>query len=368
MSGAGVLSVAVAFPPLLRLNRYWEERHPTMVSGAREKGLARFWSAPSGSDDPFTVAMVPFMKDPFRGAIARRFLAPGQTALDLECEAATQALAAAGLEARDIDLALVGSFLPDQIGVGNAAFLARRLGLVGNAWNIESACTTGMVGLEIASSYVRSGLAKRVLVVVSCTYSRALDETDSMIWSVGDGAAAYVVGEVPRTEGILATHGLHTAETCGAMFYDLEPDALGVIGPRMKAGESGSRALRDTVEVYLLECTEGVLDKAGLRLNDIDFFVTTTPVAWFSRFAAAVLGFEQSRTIDTHALYANTGPVLVPTNLHAAASAGRIHKGDLVLVYQMGSVSSRMAAIMRWGDVRLGPLPAEGVVELPAAA
>jgi 3-oxoacyl-[acyl-carrier-protein] synthase-3 len=367
MSGAGLLSVAVTFPPLLRLNRYWEERHPAMVSGSKEKGLARFWSAPP-ADDPFTVAMTPFMKDPFRGAIGRRFLAPGQTALDLECDAATQALAAAGLEPRDVDLVLVGSFLPDQIGVGNAAFLAQRLGLVGNAWNIESACATGMVGLEIASAYVRSGQAKRVLVVVSCTYSRALEETDSMIWSVGDGAAAYVVGEVPRNEGILATYGLHTAETCGAMFYDLGPDQHEVIAPRMKASAKGSKALRDTAEGYLLECTEGVLDKAGVRLEDIDFFVTTTPVAWFSRFAAAVLGFEQSRTIDTHALYANTGPVLVPSNLHAAASAGRIHRGDLVLLYAVGSVSSRMAALMRWGDVRLGPLPAEGVIELPVAA
>jgi 3-oxoacyl-[acyl-carrier-protein] synthase-3 len=184
-----------------------------------------------------------------------------------------------------------------------------------------------------------------------------------MIWSVGDGAAAYVVGEVPRKEGVLATYGLQAAES-REVFCDLEPDG------RAAADASGapSNAVRGAAEMNLLECTEGVLEKAGVRLDRIDFFVTTTPVAWFSRFAAAVLGFEQSRTIDTHALYANAGPVLVPANLHAAASAGRIHKGDLVLLYQTGSVSGRMAAIMRWGDVALGPLPAEGVADLPAAA
>ena len=357
--GVGVLSVAVAFPPVLRLNRYWEERHPEMVSGARD--TARPSSAPS-SDDPLTLAMRPFMKDPFRGAIARRFLAPGQTALDLECDAATQALKAAGLKPHEVDLALVGSFLPDQIGVGNAALLAHRLGLVGNALNIESTATSGIAGLEIATSQVRSGTAKRVLVVVSCSYSRAVEKTDSRIWSVGDGAAAYVVGEVPRKEGVLATYGLQAAES-REVFCDLDPD-----GRAADASAAPSNAVRGAAEMNLLECTEGVLEKAGVRLDRIDFFVTTTPVAWFSRFAAAVLGFEQSRTIDTHALYANAGPVLVPANLHAAASAGRIHKGDLVLLYQTGSVSGRMAAIMRWGDVALGPLPAEGVADLPAAA
>src|SRR5215211_4684910 len=144
-SGAGMLSLAVAFPPLLRLNGYWEQKYPEMVQSAREPSPGRPGNAglEAAHGDPFTVAMTPFLKDPFRGAIARRFLAPGQTALDLEADAATQALKAAGLEPREIDLALVASFLPDQIGVGNAVFLAQRLGLSGNAWNIETACAGG---------------------------------------------------------------------------------------------------------------------------------------------------------------------------------------------------------------------------------
>jgi 3-oxoacyl-[acyl-carrier-protein] synthase III len=368
-TSAGMLSLSVAFPPLLRLNGYWEEKYPQLVSTARERSLARVWDA--GTDaprDPFTLAMTPFLKDPFRGAIARRFLAPGQSALDLEADAATQALNAAGLGPLDIDLTLVASFLPDQIGVGNAAFLAERLGLSGNAWNIESACAGGLAGLETACAFVKSGQAERVLVVVSCSYSRALDETDSLIWSVGDGAAAFVIGKVRDNEGLLAFQGFHTGETCGTMFYELESDKGGVPALRMKASDKSGKILRETAERYVLECCERVLEKADLRLNDIDFFVTATPMAWYSRFTSSVLGFEQHQTIDTHPLYANTGPVLVPTNLHAAAAAGRIHPGNLVLLYGVGSVSSRAAAVVRWGDVRLGPLPAEGVLELPVAA
>lgn len=361
MHSAGLISLSVSFPKLLRLNRYWEQRYPEMVSGARDRSLARVWSAGDGPKDAFGEAMAGYMGDPFRGTLGRRFLAPGETALELELDAATKALNAAGLEAKDIDLCLVSSFLPDQPGVGNSAFLAQRLGLRGAAWNYESACAAPMVGLETATAYVRSGIANHVLVVVSCTYSRVLEETDTMIWSVGDGAAAFVVGRVPEGYGVLATRTFHTAETVGAMRYEMEHDAQGNPVPRMYASSSGGRVLRETAEPYLRECTDAVLADAGVSLADVDFFVTTTPTAWYTRFCGNVLGYDASRTVDTHAMYANTGPVLVPTNLHAAASAGRIQHGDLVLLYAVGSVSSRGAALIRWSPVALGPLPEPGV-------
>ncbi|MGA9525580.1 MAG: 3-oxoacyl-[acyl-carrier-protein] synthase III C-terminal domain-containing protein [Myxococcaceae bacterium] len=359
LGGAGLISLAVAFPPVIRVNAYWEQRHPEMVGSAKERALARVWNANGApADDPFAVAMSPYLSDPYRGTLARRFLAEGQTALDLEFEAATKALTAAGLSPGDIDLTMVSSFLPDQPGVGNAAFLAKRLELRGNAWNFESACAGAMVGLQNACAQVKAGFAKRVLVVVSCSYSRVLDETDTMIWSVGDGAAAFVVGEVPEGEGVLSVHGLHTAETCGAMEYHLEPDPSGRVNHRMRASQSGGKALRETAAPYLVECAEGAMAKASISsVNDVDFFITTTPMAWYSKFCASVLGYDLRKTIDTHACYANTGPVMVPTNLHAAASAGRLHRGDTVLLYAVGSVSSRSAAVLRWGDVKLGPSP-----------
>ena len=364
---AGMLSLAVSFPPLVRLNGYWEEKYPEMVLSARERSLSGVWNpGPDAPRDPFTLSMLPFLKDPFRGTIARRFLAPGQTALDLEEDSAIQALKAAGLAPRDIDLTLVASFLPDQIGVGNAAFLAQRMGLSGNAWNIETGSNGALAALETACAFVKSGQAERVLVVISCTYSRGLKETDALIWSVGDGAAAFVVGKVGNNEGLLAVQGFHTGETCGAMSYEFELDQSGAPVPRVRDSEKGGQIVRETAERYVLECCERVLEKANLRLGDIDFFVTATPMAWYSRFTSSVLGFEPHQTIDTHALYANTGPVLVPTNLHAAVATGRIRRGDVVLLYAAGSASSRAAAVVRWGEVRVGQLPGEGVLELAA--
>ena len=72
---------------------------------------------------------------------------------------------------------------------------------------------------------------------------------------------------------------------------------------------------------------------------------------------------DAERTISAYPLYANVGPVLMPANLHLAASLGRIAPGALVLLYSVGSVSTASAAVMRWGDVALGPEPERGLYE-----
>ena len=75
-------------------------------------------------------------------------------------------------------------------------------------------------------------------MVISCAYSRSTQETDTLSWSVGDGAAAFLVGEAPGGEGLLAMKTINTASERGAMYFELID---GVI--RMKAGKSAGPAL-----------------------------------------------------------------------------------------------------------------------------
>lgn len=354
MIAAGMRALAVAFPATVRRNEYWKEHHPALVARATQSTLARLWTPPA--DAPvaaFDEAMGPYLRDPFRGTVERRVLAPGQTALDLELEAAQRALRAADLSATDVDQILVASFRGDHIGVGNAAFLARALGTRGAAWNLESACSSSVVGYQTACALVRSGQARTVLVVTSCTYSRDADPTDSMSWFLGDGAGAFVVGAETAGRGYLGAHTLSTTETCDTFRYDLivDDDQARV---RMNADAKTGRCLRDTAEPYLLECCRGAADAAGIALDDVKLFVFNTPTAWYAKFAARALGVDGERTVDAYPRYANVGPALMPANLHLAASQDRLEPDDLVLLYSVGSVSTASAVVMRWGDVRIG--------------
>ena len=299
--------------------------------------------------------MAPFLSDPFRGFRERRRLAPDETSRSMELGAIRRALDAARLAGEDIDALICTSFLPDIPDVGNAAYLARDIGTRGPAWNLEATCSSPLVGLQTACALVGAGEYRRILYVASCCYSRATPDSDSLAWANGDGAVAFVVGPVPEGEGLLSSTLVNTAETCGALSLRLEVDG-GVARVRMFADKKATRALREQAEDYLLRSVRPALDRAGVKLEDIRFFAFTTPTAWYARFCARALGIPLERTVTTHALYANVGPALTLTNLFHAAHRGLVARGDLVLLYVIGSTANTGAAVMRWGEVALGPI------------
>jgi 3-oxoacyl-[acyl-carrier-protein] synthase-3 len=150
---------------------------------------------------------------------------------------------------------------------------------------------------------------------------------------------------------------MHTGATCGAFSYELALDRSGAPRITMTASRGAGRVLRETSEHYVRTCCAGALQAAGVTVRDVDLFVCNTPTAWFARFAARVLGIDPDRTVDTFPLYGNVGPSLWPMNLHHAAATRRLRSGDLVLLYAIGSASAASAAVLRWGDVRVGPAP-----------
>lgn len=359
MIAVGLRSLAVRFPRAIRTNDHWRQRYPAVVADAEERTLARLWK-PDGDTAarPFDEAARPYLQDPFRGAVERRVCGDGEDSLTLEREAARAAVEAAGLDLEEVDLLIASSFRARHVGTGNAAFLARDLGLTCNAFNLETACTGAVASLQTAVGLVRAGLYRRVLVVVSCTYTLDTDEQDTLSWFMGDGAGAFVVSEVAPGQGYLGGSFVHTGNTCDAFAYrpTVDPQTQAV-RMRIVAGPKTGLILRQTSAGYVRRCCFGALQEAGLTTDDIRCFVFNTPTAWFAEFAAQVLGVAVERAVNTNPLYANIGPALTTANLHFAARTGRIAPGDAVLIYAIGSVSSAGAVVLRWGDVALGPDP-----------
>ncbi len=349
---AAIRAVAADMPKQVRTNAYYRERFPELVASAEEKTLAKVFAAggaPNPSSDAFSRAMQPYLDDPFRGTVERRILSQGETILEHEVAASRRVLGLLGMQPNDIDLALVSSFVPDQLGIGNAAFLAKELGLRRPAWNIESACAGSLVALQMASALVESGRYRNILVAASCAYSRVSDDGDSLSWFLGDGAGAFIIGLQDDGSGFEGGHTIPTTETCETFYY--EPSS-GERRMTMRCTPGSGRILAETAEAQLRICADGALRDAGVSMKDIDVVVCNTPMAWFASFAAGVLGIPADRVVDTFPEFGNVGAALLPVNLHAAASRGRIKPGDTVLMYAVGSVSSASAAVVTWGDVR----------------
>lgn len=356
----GIRSVAVDFPSILRTNDYWRENHPELVSKAEQKALSKLFSATNSNAKSleFDEEMTPYLSDPFRGAVERRVLAPHESSLTLEKRVASDAITAAEMSLSDVDLMIVTSLFPERIAPGNASFLVAEMGLRCPAWNLESTCSSALVALQNASALVSSGQYRNVLVVISCIYSRFVDEDDTLSWFMGDGAGAFIVGNLKPDQGVLGTKLVHTATTCGAFFNELIVDGQGNPKMRIRTGKNASQQIRGTGVEYVRACSEGAVAEAGLTLDDIDFFAFNTPTAWYAKLCTRALGISEERTIDLYPQYGNIGPVLPIANMYYGAQSGKLKENDLVLVYTIGSASTAAATVMRWGDVKLGPLPA----------
>ncbi|BBD68191.1 3-oxoacyl-[acyl-carrier-protein] synthase III [Nostoc commune NIES-4072] len=356
----GIRAIAVSFPSIRRTNDYYRQKYPELIAQAEQKSLARMFSlAGSTPSNEFDLEMMPYLSDPFRGTVERWVLGTGESSLTLEERAARDALEAAKLSVKDVDLMIVASVWPEKIGLGNAAFLAHKLSLEGAAWNLDATCGSTPIALQTACALVRAGEYRNVLVVISCTYSRFFDEDDTMSWFLSDGAGAFVVGSLESNQGILGTKTIHAGELCNVVFPQLTTDAQGNPRLRMKLCKEANKVTRSTAVGFLRTCCEGAIAAAGVTLEQIDFFIFNTSTAWFASFCIRVLGIDPERTIDLYSQYANIGPVLTVANMYYAAKLGKIRENDLVLVYGFGAAGAISANVMRWGNVALSPDPLE---------
>ena len=358
---AGMTALSIASPSILRTNAYWRENYSEIVARAEELTLAKLWGANKEVDRPapstFERTMMPYLEDPFRGAVERRIRAKGETALSMELAAARGVLDAAGLTVDDLDLALVTSFVADRFGVGNAAHFAEQMRLRAPAWNYETACSGSVVGLHQAASLIRSGDYRRILVVASTSNSVQVDDGDSLGWFVGDGAGAMIVEVVPEGFGVLAHHTLNSIGTNDMFIIRSVPTDDGGTRLHTDPNKNAANMARDTAEPYLIDCIEPALEKANLSVADVDFWVFNTPTAWYAEFCGQVLGVDPERYHSIYPRYGNIGAALMPTTLFHALREEKVHAGDLVVLYSIGSTSTASAVVMRMSEVALGPMP-----------
>jgi 3-oxoacyl-[acyl-carrier-protein] synthase III len=364
MQSVSIRSLAINFPQTIRTNDYWLEKFPDLFAQTRQREVRRTPATdlipiPSGID-LWLQEVTPFLADPFRGSVQRRVVAGDESSLLLECQAARSALTAANLTADEIDLAIVSSLFPSDVGPGLATHLAQQLGLRCPAWNLESTCASALIALQTAQALIQTGTYRQVLIVVSHIGSQAVNEADTLSWSMGDGAAAMVVGADRANRGILSMQIVPTIATCGAYTHELTIDSQG--NPRIQTGTGENvSSLAVTAADTVRECCQSAVAAAGISLDRIDYFAFNTPTAWYASVCAKALGIDPGRVIDLYPTYANIGPVFPLANLYHAAASGKIRPDDLVLVYANGAGATAAAMVIRWGDVALGNASTEAV-------
>ena len=284
-----------------------------------------------------------------RTGIRQRYIAgDGETTSTLAIDASRKALAAAGVDADEIGLIILATATPDHTFPATATQVQAALGCGGGvAFDVQAVCSGFLYALATADSLLRTGMAKKALVIGSETFSRILDWDDRTTCVLfGDGAGAIVLEAKDVAEdgpGILASR-LHAEGAHKDMLYvDGGPSTTGTVGKlRMK----GREVFRHAV-VNLANVLREVLEETGMNAADIDWVVPHQANARILDATARTLDLPSEKVVVTVDRHANTSAASVPLALDTAVQDGRIKEGDLVMFEAMGGGFTWGASLAR---------------------
>jgi 3-oxoacyl-[acyl-carrier-protein] synthase-3 len=281
------------------------------------------------------------------GIRSRHVAAEGQLTSDLALLASQKAIAAAGIQASEIDLIIVATTTPDMIFPGTATILQSKLGIAGcPAFDVQAVCSGFVYALTVADLFIKGGQATRVLVVGAEVYSRILDWNDRGTCVLfGDGAGAVVLSASDKP-GILATR-LHADGSHKDMLCVPGTVHAGKVWGSPFVKMDGGSVFKFAVKVFE-EVAHEVLDAARLNVGDIDWFIPHQANIRIMEATARKLGLAPEKLIATVDHHGNTSAASIPLALDEAVEAGRIKAGQTLLFEGVGGGFTWGAVLLRW--------------------
>ncbi len=303
------------------------------------------------------------------GIETRHFAEEGVGTADLALPASEQAIERAGIDKHDLDMIILATLSPDHAFPGSGVYLQQKLGLCDGdnakfvpALDVRNQCSGFLYSLATATSMVKSGAAKHVLVVGAETHSAAIDLSTAgrtVASLFGDGAGAAVVSATDEDRGVrgwyLGADGRH-ADVLAQKVWDIKKrpfiplDAAGVgqVDPdHMWAQMNGKVVFRHAVERMIGVLMQACMDQ-GITRDDIDLFVFHQANLRINQYVAEQVGIPPERLVHNIQRYGNTTAATIPILLAESEQNGKLKRGMKVAMIAFGSGFTWGAAIVDW--------------------
>ena len=299
-----------------------------------------------------------------RTGISARHVAEEETALDISVQAARQAMKGDSIFGEDslgvgpinpseIGLVIFATVTPDMLVPSMGALVKKEMGLANAiAFDLNAACSGFIFGTWVAESLMKTAGIKRALVIGSERLSRIVNWEDRGTCILfGDGAGAAILELNPEVPGILGIHiqnydDVNDALTCG-MTYQNTPFTKEVQKRPMYLEMNGTQVFRFAVGA-VSEVMEKVLEKTGLKVTDIDYFVPHQANIRIINNVAQKYDIPLDKFQISIENTGNTSAASVPMALDDLLRSGKVKAGDKVMLVGFGGGLSAGAVIMEF--------------------
>ena len=265
----------------------------------------------------------------------RHIAAEHETTSDLALKASQRAIAAANIDASEIDLIIVATSTPDMIFPSTACLLQAKLGIKGGAaFDLQAVCTGFVYALATADSFIRSGQYRCALVIGAEIFSRIMDWTDRGTCVLfGDGAGAVVL-RASDTPGVLSSH-LHADGSYANILCTPGSVKNGAVSGVPFLKMEGNSVFKLAVKV-LDDVGREALTANGVSIDQIDWFIAHQANVRIIHASAKKLGLPLDRVVVTVENHGNTSAASIPLALDVAVADGRVKPGQYVLLEGVG--------------------------------
>ncbi|MBV8491098.1 MAG: ketoacyl-ACP synthase III [Candidatus Eremiobacteraeota bacterium] len=287
------------------------------------------------------------------GMKRRHWASDDEATSDLAFGAAAMALENAGLKATDIDCFILCTVTPDFYFPATACIVAARLGAKDRpAFDISIACSGFIYGLTTASSLIRSGVYRRIMLIGAETLSKILNKDDrSTAILFGDGAGAVVLEGCEEDSFLSAELGADASKP--ELLYvknsgSRHPIDRESIETKDNLIHMQGREVFKVAVNKMIEATDKALAKANLTKADVTFLIPHQANKRIIDAAARYLNVPDDKVVTNIAEYGNTSAASIPIALSEAVQKGMLKAGDVVVFVAFGGGLSWGAVTWRW--------------------
>ncbi|MFG6330481.1 MAG: ketoacyl-ACP synthase III [Lachnospiraceae bacterium] len=286
-----------------------------------------------------------------RTGIRMRHLVQEETTTSLAAGAAGKALAAAGMQAEEVELLIVATITGDTETPSTACRVQAELGAVNAvAFDINAACSGFLYAVHIADAFIRSGVYKNALLIGAETLSKLVDWTDRGTCVLfGDGAGAAVVAAAERGGVVAQSIGSN-----GSKWEVLSCAARPVRNPVRRDEEPCGYLRMDGQEVFKFAvktvplCIEDALEKAGMHPEEITYYLLHQANKRIIQSVAKRLKQPEEKFPMNIDRCANTSAASLPILLAQMDAEGKLHPGDKLVLSGFGAGLTWGACVLEW--------------------